>query len=108
MTTGYNDLSQYDVGTETVEFRETDSAAAVSVAQSLCGPLGYKGTQFLQTIGVNPLGIMVKLPKSALGSAVPLVGQSRIDRTNGEQWRVQSAEYSHVYECYVCTCSEAR
>lgn len=105
MTTGYTNLSQFCIGTETVSLYVTDSATVVSVENALFGALSRGQMQLLATLGIEGSGASVKLDAADLGASVPVRG-SRIDRTDGTKWRVQAVDYSHVSAVYLCVCTQ--
>lgn len=96
---------RFATGTETVEYRSTDSASAVTVEYALCGPLSRKQIQWLSTAGIEPKGISIALDDANLDDATPIVG-GRIDRTDGSKWRILSADYSGITGIYLCVCSQ--
>lgn len=96
---------RFATGTETVSYKSTDSATAVSVEYALCGPLSRKQIQWLSTAGVEPAGLSIALDDANLDEAVPIVG-GRIDLTDGTKWRILSVDYSRITGIHVCLCSK--
>lgn len=102
----FKNQSRFATGTETVTYRATDSATAVTVEHALCGPLSYKQLQFFATLGIEAQGLSVKLDEADLGDGVVPIRGGRIDRTDGTKWKIQSIEFSAVTGVYLCICSQ--
>lgn len=103
----YTGNSAYLEGTETVSLYVTDSTAAVSVAYALVGELTYREAMQLGSLAAESNAIAVELDAASLSGSVPKRG-SKITRTDGTAWRVQSVMFDHVIGVYRCLCTDIK
>lgn len=103
MTTFAENLTRYEVGTETMTLYVKDSDAPVTVTYALAGELSFKESQQYATLIQNNKVIPIKLDQAQLGTTVPMRG-SKIVRADGTAWRVKDIAYSHVSKVHRCIC----
>ena len=107
MTIGFENLTRFETGTETVSLYVKDSDAPVTVTYALAGELSFRETQAYATLLVNNKAIAIKLDQAQLGATVPMRG-SKIVRADGTPWRVKDIVFSHISKVHRCICIDVK
>jgi uncharacterized membrane protein YdfJ with MMPL/SSD domain len=107
MTIGFENLTRFETGTETVSLYVKDSDSAVTVTYALAGELSFKESQQYATLVQNNKALAIKLDQYQLGATVPMRG-SKIVRADGTAWRVKDIAYSHVSKVHRCICVDIK